>query len=113
MLDQLDLCDDLAQIGFASKRGFTFANGKHVQGRGLALNLWDNPATFFDHSLHIRLKYCHPLNTYFWPNRQADTSLQMFVVDSSTRSKGVLSARANRTLFIQIPRMSSVLDSKS
>ena len=56
MLDQLDLCDELCQIGFAAKRGYTFADGKYVQGRGLTLGLWDSPATFFDHSLHIRLK---------------------------------------------------------
>jgi len=56
MLDQLDLYDDMAQVGLGSKRSFTYRNGRLVQGRG-----WDTligqGKTFFDFMLNIRLKY--------------------------------------------------------
>ena len=67
MLDQLDLCDDLCQIGLASKRSYTFKDGKHVAGRGF-IGMFESPATFFDHALHIRLKYVIRLGLFVHPS---------------------------------------------
>ena len=56
MLDQLDLYDELAQIGFTARRGVTFKDGRMLQDRG-----WDGldqiRDSFFDFVLNIRLKY--------------------------------------------------------
>ncbi|KAK5119752.1 hypothetical protein LTR85_007328 [Meristemomyces frigidus] len=57
MLDQLELFDDLAQIGVVGNRNFTYKDGKKVQGRGWTIFEKLAGKTFFDYSLNIRLKY--------------------------------------------------------
>ncbi|KAK5173996.1 uncharacterized protein LTR77_001075 [Saxophila tyrrhenica] len=56
LLDQLDLYDDLAQVGLVARRAVTFKEGKRVHGRGWTQfeNFTD---TYFDFSLNVRLKY--------------------------------------------------------
>ena len=56
MLDQLDLFDELAQIGLIGRRSVTFKDGQRLQGRG-----WKGvdgiTESYFDFLLNIRLKY--------------------------------------------------------
>ncbi|KAK3618892.1 hypothetical protein LTR56_024363 [Elasticomyces elasticus] len=57
MLDQLDLYDDMAQVGLVGRRSVTFKDGKQVGGRGWTKVVEGLTDTFFDFSLNIRLKY--------------------------------------------------------
>lgn len=57
MIDQLDLFDDMAQVGLATNSNATYANGRRVQGRGFSLIGQLGIKTFFDYTLNIRLKY--------------------------------------------------------
>lgn len=59
MLDQLDLFDDLAQVGFATNSSATYAEGRRVQGRGWSMLNHLGINTFFDYCLNIRLKYTY------------------------------------------------------
>lgn len=56
MLDQLDLFDDMAQVGLVGQRAVTFKDGKRVAGRGWTL-MEQISGTFFNFMLNIRLKY--------------------------------------------------------
>jgi phenol 2-monooxygenase len=56
MLDQLDLLDEMSQVGFIGKASVTYEDGQRVHHRG-----WDFIGrvtdTYFDHCLKIRQKY--------------------------------------------------------
>ncbi|KAK5127303.1 hypothetical protein LTR08_004441 [Meristemomyces frigidus] len=56
MLDQLDLMDEMSQVGFIGRGSVTFRSGKRVHGRGWGFisRMYD---TFFDYCLNIRQKY--------------------------------------------------------
>lgn len=56
LLDQLDLFDDMAQVGLVGRRTMTFRDGRYVQGRGWA-GLMASQDTYFKFVLNIRLKY--------------------------------------------------------
>ncbi|MCJ1290926.1 hypothetical protein MMC34_002468 [Xylographa carneopallida] len=56
MLDQLDLGEALAQIGFIGRSAVTYRDGKRINGRGWGFI--NKPFdTFFDYCLNIRQKY--------------------------------------------------------
>jgi phenol 2-monooxygenase len=56
MLDQLDLLDEMSQVGFIGRASVTYKDGQRVHDRG-----WDFISrvtdTYFDHCLNIRQKY--------------------------------------------------------
>jgi phenol 2-monooxygenase len=56
MLDQLDLLDEISQVGFIGKASVTYKDGQRVHDRG-----WDFISrvtdTYFDYCLNIRQKY--------------------------------------------------------
>jgi len=56
MLDQLDLGEALAQIGFIGRSAVTYHDGKSIHGRGWGF-ISKPLDTFFDYCLNIRQKY--------------------------------------------------------
>ncbi|MCJ1317636.1 hypothetical protein MMC15_002961 [Xylographa vitiligo] len=56
MLDQLDLGETLAQIGFIGRSAVTFHDGKRINGRGWGF-ISEPLDSFFDYCLNIRQKY--------------------------------------------------------
>ncbi|MCJ1388430.1 hypothetical protein MMC18_001277 [Xylographa bjoerkii] len=56
MLDQLDLGETLAQIGFIGRSAVTYHDGKRIYGRGWGF-ISKPLDTFFDYCLNIRQKY--------------------------------------------------------
>lgn len=56
MLDQLDLGETLAQIGFVGRSAVTYHDGKSIYGRGWGF-ISKPLDTFFDYCLNIRQKY--------------------------------------------------------
>jgi len=56
MLDQLDLGETLAQIGFIGRSAVTYHDGKSIHGRGWGF-ISKPLDTFFDYCLNIRQKY--------------------------------------------------------
>jgi len=58
MLDQIDLLDELRQIGFVARNSVTFnKNGQRVTSRGWHTIFEKTHGTFQDYLLNIRLKY--------------------------------------------------------
>ncbi|KAK5136109.1 hypothetical protein LTR08_004159 [Meristemomyces frigidus] len=57
MLDQLDLFDDLAQVGLCGRGSFTYRDGQKLHGRGWAIFEGLAGQTFFDYAMNVRLKY--------------------------------------------------------
>lgn len=57
ILDQMDLFDDLAQIGFVARQSFVYRDGQKLQGRGWQMSATTAGKTYFDYALNIRLKY--------------------------------------------------------
>ncbi|KAK5111367.1 hypothetical protein LTR62_005207 [Meristemomyces frigidus] len=57
LLDQLDLLDDMLQVGFVGKQAFTYRDGVRQQGRGFDMFTTIAGKTNFDYLLNIRLKY--------------------------------------------------------
>lgn len=58
MLDQLELFDEMAQVGYIGRRSVTFKEGRRVQGRGWeGLEGVGQLGTYFDFLLNLRLKY--------------------------------------------------------
>jgi phenol 2-monooxygenase (NADPH) len=58
MLDQLDLLDEINQLGFVARNSVTFdKNGKRVTSRGWHTIFEKTHGTFQDYLLNIRLKY--------------------------------------------------------
>jgi phenol 2-monooxygenase (NADPH) len=57
LLDQMDLYDDMAQIAFNCRSGFTYNKGKKVQGRGWSIFEGWTGKTFFEDFMNLRLKY--------------------------------------------------------
>lgn len=90
MLDQLDLFDDMAQVGLVGKRSFTYRDGKRVQGRGWSIMENLSGSTFFDYSLNIRLKYSEDIFraklTEMGVQVHAPVKLENFVLDDSAES---------------------------
>ncbi|KAL4734370.1 pentachlorophenol 4-monooxygenase [Aspergillus similis] len=57
MLDQLDLLDELNQIGYAGRNSVTFKDGKRVTSRGWHKMFEAIHGTYLDYCLNIRQKY--------------------------------------------------------
>lgn len=57
MLDQLELFDDMAQVGFVARRNVNYADGQRIKNRNLTARNLNMQGTFFDFWLNIRLKY--------------------------------------------------------
>jgi phenol 2-monooxygenase (NADPH) len=58
MLDQIDLLDEMDQVGFVARNSVTFdKNGKCVTSRGWHTIFEKTHGTFQDYLLNIRLKY--------------------------------------------------------
>lgn len=56
MMDQLDLLDEMLQVGLVGRGTVTYKDGQQAQGRGWSF-FGKGSATFFDYLLNIRLKY--------------------------------------------------------
>jgi phenol 2-monooxygenase len=64
MLDQIDLLDEINQIGFVARNSVTFdKNGKRVTSRGWHTIFEKTHGTFQDYLLNIRLKYSEQVFT--------------------------------------------------
>ncbi|KAL4899123.1 hypothetical protein BDW74DRAFT_189510 [Aspergillus multicolor] len=57
MLDQLDLLDNLNQIGYVARNSVTFKDGQRVTSRGWHKMFEAMQGTFLDYCLNIRQKY--------------------------------------------------------
>ena len=57
MLDQLDLLEDLNQIGYIGRNSVTYKDGKRVTSRGWHAMFERMNGTFLDYCLNIRQKY--------------------------------------------------------
>jgi phenol 2-monooxygenase len=57
MLDQLDLLDELNQIGYAGRNSVTFKDGRRVTTRGWHKMFEAMHGTYLDYCLNIRQKY--------------------------------------------------------
>ncbi|CAG7925151.1 unnamed protein product [Penicillium olsonii] len=57
MLDQLDLLEDLNQIGYIGRNSVTYKDGKRVTSRGWHVMFERMHGTFLDYCLNIRQKY--------------------------------------------------------
>ncbi|KAF2173838.1 hypothetical protein M409DRAFT_62079 [Zasmidium cellare ATCC 36951] len=57
-LDQLDLYDDLAQTGFISRGTVTYEKTGSRIATGISTLLHGVKDSYFDHTLHVRQKYC-------------------------------------------------------
>ncbi|KAL4957896.1 pentachlorophenol 4-monooxygenase [Aspergillus filifer] len=57
MLDQLDLLDDMNQIGFIGRNSVTFKDGERVTSRGWHSMFRHMHGTYLDYCLNIRQKY--------------------------------------------------------
>ncbi|RDW59344.1 Pentachlorophenol 4-monooxygenase [Aspergillus mulundensis] len=57
MLDQLDLLDDLNQIGYVGRNSVTFKDGQRVTSRGWHRMFEAMHGTYLDYCLNIRQKY--------------------------------------------------------
>ncbi|KAJ5131934.1 FAD binding domain-containing protein [Penicillium atrosanguineum] len=57
MLDQLDLLEDLNQIGYIGRNSVTFKDGKRVTSRGWHVMFERMNGTFLNYCLNIRQKY--------------------------------------------------------
>jgi phenol 2-monooxygenase len=58
MLDQIDLLDEMNQVGFIARNSVTFdKNGKRVTSRGWHTIFEKMHGTFQDYLLNVRLKY--------------------------------------------------------
>jgi phenol 2-monooxygenase len=57
MLDQLDLLDDLNQIGYICRNSVTWKDGKRITSRGWHLMFDRMDGTFMDYCLNLRQRY--------------------------------------------------------
>ena len=57
MLDQLDLLDDMNQIGFIGRNSVTFKDGQRVTSRGWHSMFRHMHGTYLDYCLNIRQNY--------------------------------------------------------
>ena len=57
MLDQLDLLEDLNQIGYIGRNSVTYKDGKRVTSRGWHVMFERMHGTFLDYCLNLRQKY--------------------------------------------------------
>jgi phenol 2-monooxygenase len=57
MLDQLDLLDDMNQIGFIGRNSVTYKDGERVTSRGWHTMFQRISGTYLDYCLNIRQKY--------------------------------------------------------
>jgi phenol 2-monooxygenase len=57
MLDQLELLDELNQIGYIGRNSVTYKDGKRVTSRGWHFMFEHMHGTFLDYCLNIRQKY--------------------------------------------------------
>lgn len=57
MLDQLDLLEDLNQIGYIGRNSVTYKDGKRVTSRGWHVLFERMTGTFRDYCLNVRQKY--------------------------------------------------------
>ncbi|PYH91258.1 pentachlorophenol 4-monooxygenase [Aspergillus ellipticus CBS 707.79] len=57
MLDQLDLLNDLSQIGYIGRNSVTYKDGKRVTSRGWHVMFERMSGTYLDYCLNIRQKY--------------------------------------------------------
>ncbi|KAL6236384.1 hypothetical protein BDW75DRAFT_250169 [Aspergillus navahoensis] len=64
MLDQLDLLDDLNQIGYVARNSVTFKDGKRVTSRGWQKMFEAMHGTYLDYCLNIRQKYSEELESF-------------------------------------------------
>lgn len=57
MLDQLDLLEDLNQIGYIGRNSVTYKDGKRVTSRGWHVMFERMHGTYLDYCLNLRQKY--------------------------------------------------------
>lgn len=57
MLDQLDLLDDMNQIGYIYRNSVTWKDGKRITSRGWHLMFDRMDGTFMDYCLNLRQRY--------------------------------------------------------
>ncbi|KAL4929565.1 pentachlorophenol 4-monooxygenase [Aspergillus undulatus] len=81
MLDQLDLLEDLNQIGYVGRNSVTYKDGKRVTSRGWHTMFQHMNGTYLDYCLNIRQKYSEEVfrNAYkklggdIWVNWKLET----------------------------------------
>lgn len=87
MLDQLELLDDLNQIGYIGRNSVTYKDGKRVTSRGWHVMFQRMHGTFLDYALNIRQKYSEGVIRAAYEKRGGRTyigwKLEGFSVDNT------------------------------
>lgn len=90
MLDQLELMDELSQIGFIGRNSVTFKDGEKVVSRGWQIMLDRMQDTFFDFCLNIRQKCSEAVFRASYASLGGEVHagwlLEQFEVDESSAS---------------------------
>ncbi|KAE8417853.1 FAD binding domain-containing protein [Aspergillus pseudocaelatus] len=89
MLDQLELLDELNQIGYIGRNSVTYKDGKRVTSRGWHVMFQRMTGTFLDYCLNIRQKYSENVirDAYLEMGGRAyiGWALEDFTVDHQTK----------------------------
>ncbi|GAB1208560.1 hypothetical protein APSETT445_007311 [Aspergillus pseudonomiae] len=90
MLDQLELLDELNQIGYIGRNSVTYKDGKRVTSRGWHVMFQRMSGTFLDYCLNIRQKYSENVirDAYLKMGGRAyiGWALEDYTVDNQTES---------------------------
>ncbi|TQB69373.1 hypothetical protein MPDQ_001953 [Monascus purpureus] len=97
MLDQLELLDDLNQIGYIGRNSVTYKDGKRVTSRGWHIMFQRMHGTFLDYALNIRQKYSEDVIRAAYEKRGGRTyigwKLEDFSVDNTLDDEYKVAAR--------------------
>lgn len=88
MLDQIELLDEMNQIGFVARNSVTYKDGKQVTSRGWHVMFERMHGTFLDYCLNIRQKFSETVyrNAYSRIGGKPfiGWKLENFTIDNST-----------------------------